>query len=154
MDDTSHGMCHLVDVKRVVLDSSVVISAFRSRHGASHRLLGLIADRQLVPLASPALFLEYEEVLKRPEQREVSGLTLAQVDAALAALAAAIEPVEVRFAWRPQLSDPDDEMVLDAAVNGRADALVTHNLADFASAAPRFGLVLLAPGELLKRMRR
>jgi predicted nucleic acid-binding protein len=73
---------------------------------------------------------------------------LRQVDAAPAAFAAAMEPVEVRFAWRPQLADPDDEMVLDAAMNGRADALVTHNLADFALAAPRFGLIVLPPGEL------
>jgi putative PIN family toxin of toxin-antitoxin system len=137
-----------------VLDTSVVVSALRSQSGASRRLLGLVADRRLVPLATPALFLEYEDVLKRPEQREVSGLTLAQVDVTLAALAAAVEPVEVRFAWRPQLADPDDEMVLDAAVNGRADALVTHNLADFAQVAPRFGLIVVRPGELLERMRR
>lgn len=45
-------------------------------------------------------------------------------------------------------------MVLEAAVNGQADALVTHNLADFASAAPRFGLTLLRPGELLERIGR
>jgi putative PIN family toxin of toxin-antitoxin system len=138
----------------VVLDSSVVISAFRSRLGASNRLLGLVEDGRLVPLATPALFLEYEDVLKRPEQRGASGLTLAEVDAALAALAALTEPVEVRFTWRPQLADPGDEMVLEAAVNGRADALVTHNLADFAAAAPRFGLALLRPGELLERMGR
>ena len=138
----------------MVLDSSVVISAFRSRHGASHRVFGLIADCQLVPLATPALFLEYEDVLKRPEQRDVSGLTLAQVDDVLAALASAIEPVEVHFSWRPQLADADDEMVLEAAVNGHADALVTHNLADFVAAAPRFGLLLLPPGELLKRISR
>lgn len=137
-----------------MLDSSVMVSAFRSRHGASYALLGLVADRQLVPLATPALFLEYEDVLKRPEQRDVSGLTLAQVDAALASLAAAIEAVEVRFAWRPQLSDPGDEMVLDAAVNGRADALVTHNVAHFAEAARRFGLVVLRPGALLERRMR
>jgi len=72
-----------------VLDSSVVISGFRSRRVASYRLLDLAAGRQLVLLATPALFLEYEDVLKRPEQRKVSGLTLAQVDTALAALAAA-----------------------------------------------------------------
>jgi putative PIN family toxin of toxin-antitoxin system len=137
---------------RVVLDSSVVVSAFRSQRGASYRLLGLVAEHRLVPLATPALFLEYEDVLKRPEQRAVSRLSLAQVDAALSALASVMEPVAVRFAWRPQLSDPGDEMVLDAAVNGRADALVTHNLADFAVAAPRFGLMVLSPGELLKRM--
>lgn len=147
-------MCHIANVRRVVLDSSVVTSGFRSRRGASYRLLDLAAGRHLVLLATPALFLEYEDVLKRPEQREVSGLTLAQVDMALVALAAAVEPVEVHFAWRPQLADPDDEMVLDVAVNGRADALVTHNLADFAVAAPRFGLALLRPGEVLERMRR
>ncbi len=122
-----------------MLDSSVVISAFRSRLGASNRLLGLVEDGRLVPLATPALFLEYEDVLKRPEQRGASGLTLAEVDAALAALAALTEPVEVRFTWRPQLADPGE---------------VTHNLADFAAAAPRFGLALLRPGELLERMGR
>jgi len=117
-------------------------------------VLQRVAGRQIVPLATPALFLEYEDVLKRPEQRSASGLTLAQLDAALAALAAALEPVEVRFAWRPQLADAGDEMVLEAAVNGRAEALVTHNVADFARAAPRFGLVLITPGQLLERMRR
>jgi len=145
-------MCYSNAVKRVVLDTSVLVSAFRSRHGASHRLLGLVADRRLVPLATPALFLEYEDVLKRPEHREVSGLSMAQVDLALAAMAAAVEPIEVRFSWRPQLADADDEMVLEAAVNGQADALVTHNVADFVSAAPRFGLALLRPGELLQRL--
>jgi len=137
-------------VKRLVLDTSVVVSAFRSKLGASHRVLNLVARGVFVPLATPALFLEYEEVLKRPEQREVSGLSLAQVDVALAALAAAIEPVRVSFAWRPQLADPDDEMVLDAAVNGRADALVTHNLADFSAVTLRFGLTVLTPGQVLK----
>ncbi len=83
------------------MDSSVVILGFRSRRGASYRLLDLVAGRQLVLLATPALFLEYEDVLKRPEQREASGLTLAQVDKALAALATMMEPVEVHFAWRP-----------------------------------------------------
>jgi predicted nucleic acid-binding protein len=129
-----------------------VISAFRSRLGAAYRILGLVAERRLVPLATPALFLEYEAMLKRPEQRAVSGLSLGQLDVALAALAAAVEPVDVHFAWRPQLADPDDEMVLDAALNGRADALVTHNVADFLAAAERFDLLLLKPIDLLRKL--
>ena len=141
-------------MRRLVLDSSVVVSAFRSRRGAANAVLELVASRRIVPLATPALFLEYEDVLKRPEQRSVTGLSLPDVDRALAALAAAIEPVDVRFVWRPQLSDPDDEMVLEAAVNGRADALVTHNLKDFAAVAPRFELLVVSPADLLKRMRR
>ncbi len=140
-------------MRRVVLDSSVVVSAFRSRHGAANAVLKLVASRRIIPLVTPALFLEYEDVLKRPEQRSVTGLSLRDVDHALAALAAAIEPVEVRFVWRPQLSDPDDEMVLEAAVNGRADALVTHNLKDFAAVAPKFDLVVVPPADLLRRMR-
>jgi predicted nucleic acid-binding protein len=77
---------------------------------------------------------------------------LGQLDVALAALAAAVEPVDVHFAWRPQLADPDDEMVLDAALNGRADALVTHNVADFLAAAERFDLLLLKPIDLLRKL--
>ena len=74
--------------------------------------------------------------MKRPDQRKVSKLTLSQIDTALAALAAAIEPVNIRFAWRPQLHDADDEMVLDAAINGQADALITHNVRHFSETAP------------------
>ena len=135
---------------RIVIDTCVVVSACRSRNGASRGVLDLIAARLLTPLATPALFLQYEAVLKRPEQQAVSGLTLPEIDRLLAALADAIEPVTVHYAWRPQLSDPDDEIVLDAAANGRADALVTHNIRDFRSAASRFGINLLRPIEILR----
>jgi hypothetical protein len=60
-----------------------------------------------VPLVTPALFLDHEEVLKRPAQLAASGLSSMEVDAALAALAAAVEPVEVRFAWRLQFADTE-----------------------------------------------
>jgi putative PIN family toxin of toxin-antitoxin system len=139
-------------VKRIVLDTSVVVAAFRSRQGASNAVLGLVAQRRLVPLATVALFLEYEDVLKRPEQREARGLTLEAGDRILAALASAMEPVEVHYAWRPQLDDPDDELVLEAAVNGRAEAAVTHNVRDFVRAAARFGVEVIRPGDLLRRV--
>jgi predicted nucleic acid-binding protein len=60
--------------------------------------------------------------------------------------------VEVSFRWRPQLRDPKDEMVLEAAVNGRADALVTHNLRDFQTSARRFGVRALLPREVLREV--
>ena len=104
-------------------------------------------------LVTPALFLEYEAVLKRPEQRLVHGLDLDAIDRFLAALAAASEAVEISFQWRPQLRDANDEMVLETALNGQADALVTHNVKDFAGAAKKFGLRILRPGELLKEIR-
>lgn len=139
-------------MRRVVLDTSVITSALRSRAGASFVLLRAVRHRRLIPLATPSLFLEYEDVLKRPEQRQASGLSLAEVDRVLGVLAIAIEPVEVHLRWRPQLRDADDELVLEAAINGRADALITHNVRDFRDAAQRFGVRIARPGELLPEL--
>ena len=138
---------------RIVLDTSVVVAGLRTRLGAANAVLQEVARRRLVPLASPPLFLEYEEVLKRPEHRLAHGLSLEAIDEFLAELAAVIEPVEVHFQWRPQTPDPNDEMVLETAINGRADAVVTYNVADFAVAAKRFKISVLSPGDLLKKVR-
>ena len=140
-------------MNRIVLDTSVIATALRSASGAGNALLRLVAQQKVVPLVTPALFLEYEDVLKRPEQRLVTGLDVDAIDRFLASLASACELVEVRFQWRPQLRDAGDEMVLETAINGRADALVTYNVRDFLPAASRFGLRVLRPGELLKEIR-
>ena len=139
---------------RAVLDTSVIVAALRSRTGASNALLEQVARETARPLVSTALFLEYEDVLKRAENRLATGMSEADVDGFLAALASAAEPVEVNFRWRPQLSDPKDELVLEAAVNGEADALVTHNVRDFEPAARLFGLRVLLPRQVLKELER
>lgn len=137
---------------RVVLDTCVLVSAFRSRRGASNQVLRLVAAGKLRPLITTALFLEYEDVLLRAEQRLATGMSAADVEGALAALASAAEPVDVHFRWRPQLSDPADEFVLEAAVNAGAEALVTHNLRDFESAARSFKLRVITPQQLLQEI--
>lgn len=113
-----------------------------------------MAREKVSPLVTSALFLEYEAVLKRPEQRLSHGLSLEQIDRFLAALASACKPVDIHFQWRPQLSDPGDEMILEAAVNGQADYIVTYNIKDFDIAAKKFGIRVLRPGELLEEVRK
>ncbi len=125
----------------------------RSRRGAANALLRLVASRRLRLLATPPLFLEYEEVLKRPEQRLIHELTLEEIDQMLAELAALIEPVEIHFQWRPQARDPNDEMVLEAAINGRADALITYNFPDFAAAGERFKIKVVRPADVVRKVR-
>jgi putative PIN family toxin of toxin-antitoxin system len=137
----------------IVLDTSVVVAGLRTRLGAGNAVLRLVAERQVRLLATPPLFLEYEDVLKRPEHRLAHGLTPLEIDEFLAELAALIEPVEVHFQWRPQTRDPNDEMVLEAAINGQADAVVTYNVADFSEAAERFEISVLRPAELLKKVK-
>lgn len=137
---------------RVVLDTSVVIAALRSRSGASNGVIELVARGHLRPLVTTSLFLEYEAVLLRPEHRLVTRMTVADVDGFLAALASAAEPVDISFRWRPQLRDPKDELVLEAAVNGRAAAIVTHNVRDFGDTSRAFGVRVLLPGTLLREV--
>lgn len=136
---------------RIVLDTNILIAASRSRNGASYALLTALKNRQFIALASVPLMLEYEDVLKRPEQLAATGRSPELADAFLDALSLFVEPVHLHYLWRPQLRDPSDEMVLETALNGRADALVTLNIGDF-TAASRFRLEVITPGEFLRRL--
>ncbi len=140
-------------MRKIVLDTSVVVAALRTRLGAGNAVLRLVAQGKLVALATPPLFLDYEDVLKRPEHQLAHGLAPEVIDRFLAELAVLIEPVEVHFQWRPQSRDPNDEMVLEAAINGHADALITYNVRDFAAPAERFRISVLHPAELLKKVK-
>jgi putative PIN family toxin of toxin-antitoxin system len=139
---------------RVVLDTSVLVAGLRSRLGASNRLLERVAMGDCRPLVTTAVLLEYEDVLRRPEHRLATGMDEGDVAGFLAALASASEPVEVHFRWRPQLPDPADELILEAAVNGRAEAIVTHDVRDFEAAAESFGLRVLTPAQALLELKR
>jgi predicted nucleic acid-binding protein len=125
---------------RIVLDTNVVITGIRRRQGASRFWLRAALTGSYTLLATPPIFLEYEAALRRLEQLAATGATVAQVNAILDALAAVLEqPVEVTSLWRPQLRDSADEMVLEAAVNGRTNCLVIFNLRHLSTAAARFG---------------
>ncbi len=129
----------------IIMDTNVLVAALRSRTGWSRRMLYQVLSSEIVAGVSVPLFIEYEAVLQRVEQREAFGLSAAEVDAFLAGLASVLCPIDISFLWRPQLKDPADEMVLEAAVNGQCSHLVTWNLRDFAQAAPRFNLQLSTP---------
>ncbi len=88
---------------RAVSDTSVIVSTRRSRHGASNRLLQFAYARSFQMLATPALFLEYEEVLGRDEQRAVHGMSPERTIAFLFGIAAIIEPVRVYYRGRPPM---------------------------------------------------
>lgn len=135
---------------RALIDTNILVAGLASQSGASFRLLQHALDQKFVLLASPALWLEYVAVLKRPEMLTFHGFTLAEVDNFLNGLATQVEPVISHFLWRPQLRDPNDEMVLEAAVNGLARSLVTVNVRDFEVIAERFGIEICKPGQFLK----
>ncbi|WP_422027514.1 putative toxin-antitoxin system toxin component, PIN family [Pyruvatibacter mobilis] len=136
---------------RLVLDTNVIVAAFRSRNGASNLLLRLVDQGVVTPLCSTALFLEYEAVLSREETRKATGHSLKDVAAVMSALAAVSSGVDISFRTRPMLADAADEMVLEAALNGEAEALVTHNVKDFRPAL-KLGVTVATPGEIVRRL--
>jgi len=137
---------------RLVLDTNVLVTAIRSRRGAAAEVVKLIRRREATMVATVALFIEYEAVLTRPEHLAAAGITVAEAENILDVLASVAEPVEPHFLWRPRLRDADDDMVLEAAVNGQAEAIATFNARDFGGVAEEFGIELLTPSEILKRM--
>jgi len=104
-------------------------------------------------LANVALALEYEATCRRAEHGVAAGPSQAQVGVFIDAVIALAEPVETHFLWRPQLRDPGDELVLEAAVNGRAQAIVTFNRKDFGDIPTRFSVEVLAPIDALRRIK-
>jgi putative PIN family toxin of toxin-antitoxin system len=139
---------------RVVLDTAVLVAAIRSDAGASRWLLRAALERRhgLILLVSVPLLIEYEAVMTRAEHLKASGLSIGDVEALLDAVAAVAEPVRLAYLWRPTLSDVDDDMVLEAAVNGRADGIVTFNLRDFIGPAEQFGIKVERPGDAVQRL--
>ena len=136
-----------------VFDTNILVAAFRSRHGASFELMRRLIEGKLSGLVSNTLMTEYEAVLTREVVLQASWAKAEDVAAVLDVLALRLTEVRPSFCWRPILTDPDDDMVLECAVAGGASALVTLNMRDFLpSSRDRFGLEVLRPGELLRRL--
>ena len=135
--------------RRIVLDTNVVVSAMRSRRGASFRLLSLVGTGAFDICLSVPLLLEYEaKLLEQIDELTVSRRDIGKL---LDYLASVALHQEVFFLWRPTLRDPKDDMVLELAVAAAADRIVTHNRRDFADASS-FETKVVSPGKnLLER---
>lgn len=139
---------------RFVLDTDVVVAAMRSPQGASAAILRAARRGRATLLVSVALAMEYEAVCNEAEHGVAAGLSDREVDVFVTAVLALAEPVEIHFLWRPQLRDPGDEMVLETAINGRADSLVTFNVRDYGNVPTKFGIEILLPREAIRRITR
>lgn len=131
---------------QIVLDTNVLVAGLRSRNGASFELLRRLTTGHYGLHLTVPLAMEYEDVLHRPG---LLSLPADAIDAVLDMVCAVAVQQPVHFLWRPQLRDPSDELVLEAAVNAPADYLVTHNLRDFATAGG-FAVQVVTPGQFLK----
>ena len=138
---------------RVLLDTSVLRAGFVSSAGASRQVLRAALLGSITIVASTALMLEYEDVLLRPETLQKAGVGAHDALGFLDGLAAVCLPVAVWVRWRPQSPDSEDDLVIDAAMNGLADVIATFNLRDLRAPAARFGIAAEPPADILRRIR-
>lgn len=134
---------------QIVVDTNVLVTAFRSRRGASYKLFTLLKDTRWEVNLSTPLVLEYEEVLKRPGL--VTAFSNDSIDVFLDGLCAISNQHDIFYLWRPLAPDPDDDFLLELAVRAQADFIVTYNTSDLL-AATQFGIALVTPKEFLQRM--
>jgi putative PIN family toxin of toxin-antitoxin system len=134
---------------QVVIDTNVIVAGVRSKRGSSFRLLSLVGTGLFDIHLSVPLVLEYEEVLVRLLQQlpiDRDGINdLIDYHCAVAVRH------EIFYLWRPVLRDPSDDMVLEVAVHGGCENIITFNSRDFANVG-QFGIELIDPGTFLQRI--
>lgn len=134
------------------MDTNVFVSALISTEGASRQVLRLCLTEKHVSLMGEKLFLEMDDVLGRSALLERSPLRKEEREEMFNGYLAACEWAPVYFLWRPNLPDEGDNHLIELAVSGNADAIVTHNVKDFHRAELKFpDFEILTPKELLNR---
>jgi putative PIN family toxin of toxin-antitoxin system len=137
----------------MILDTDVIVAAVRSTKGASAEIVRRVLRGEIQIELTVAIALEYEAVATREEHLRAGMLSVIEAENLVDTLAALAEPVEIHFRWRPQLRDPDDEMVFEAAINAKDRTIVTFNTRDFAVAADRFDVTLVTPRQVLETLK-
>ena len=135
----------------VILDTSVLIAGLRSSLGASFALLDQVGSGRFIIGLTAALVLEYEATCMK--SLPVLNLTADDVNELLDYLCRVGKPAAIRFRVRPSVADPDDDLVLEAAIATGSQWIVTHNIRDMAAGAARYGIEVITPGEALRRWR-
>jgi len=134
---------------RIILDTNILVSALRSRRGASFALISKVPRREFQISLSVPLYIEYQDVLMR--QGKVPGLTNEEIMKFLRYLCQVGHHQDIFYLWRPYLKDPTDDMILELAVASKSEHIVTHNVRDFRG-SERFGVKALRPQEMLKEL--
>ncbi len=134
----------------IILDTNVLHAGLYSSRGASYRILRLIEKGKVKPVLSTALLFEYEDVLKR--NKRILKIKENDIESILDNLCAMSKHQKIYFLWRPYLSDPKDDLVLELAVASSIKTIVTRNIKDFKN-INKFGVKAITPKILLEEIK-
>ena len=137
--------------QKVVVDTSVLISALIGKRGASREVLRRCLSGHYDPLISNALFQENEAVTSRGEVMKRCPLTEREIRELLNAFYSVCHWVPIYYLWRPNLMDEGDNFLIELALAGNSEVIVTNNVKDLERAELSFDeLRILRPEQLLR----
>lgn len=135
---------------KIVIDTSVWISALITKESEARELLRLVFKKKLSPQMSEPLFKEYEAVMKRKKIQRLIALTLSEQNELFETYLSTCKWNEIYYAWRPNLRDEDDNFVVELAVASGAEAIITYNIKDFKNAELIFNHKIITPEDFIK----
>ena len=135
----------------ILVDTNVILASLVSSRGASFKLLERMLDGDIEFLMSLKLFSEYWGVVTRHENLKLIPLAMKELESLFALIVQKASYQEVYYLWRPNLKDENDNFILELAIAGHAESIVTFNKKDFLSSQMKFDLLIESPGEFLKR---
>ncbi|MDX2226133.1 MAG: putative toxin-antitoxin system toxin component, PIN family [Verrucomicrobiae bacterium] len=131
-----------------MIDTNILVAGLRSKRGASYQVLSLLGSRRFTPVITVPLLMEYEKTLREPRLK--IPFSRDEIGGFLDYFCSVSHCQIIHYLWRPTLSDPKDDMVLEAAANGDCPLIVTYNGGDFRGSA-RFGVEIVKPRDFLKK---
>ena len=135
----------------VVIDTNVLVAGLRSGGGASREIIRLALTGKIKPIFGNALWLEYEDLLGRDIwTNSTSDSERRQV---LSALIKVGQWVTVFYGWRPNLPDEADNHLIELAIAGGADVIITHNIRDIKRGELLNSIKVQSPSDFLEIMK-
>lgn len=137
---------------KIVIDTSVWISALITRDSKARELLRLVFQAKLSPQMSESLFREYEDVMRRKKIQDLTPLSLLEQNELFEAYLSTCKWNEIYYIWRPNLKDENDNFVVELAITSGAEAIITYNIKDFKNAELIFKHKITTPEDFIKEM--
>lgn len=138
---------------KIVIDTSVFVSALISRNGEAIEILRLALQGRLKPQMSTKLFLEYESLLNREEIKNISHISTSEAEELLNALLSVSQWNQIYYLWRPNLADEADNHIIELAVASNAGTIITYNTKDFRNKQLSFNIAIVTPNEFLRSIK-
>jgi putative PIN family toxin of toxin-antitoxin system len=143
----------VMSIPIILLDTNIFISALLGPTGASREIIRKCLKGCYQPIMGNTLFREYEDLLQRRKLFRNCILNNAERNKLFDSFLSVCLWVSIYYGWRPNLKDEGDNHLIELAVAGGAQYLVTKNTRDFINPELRFPqFQIVRPEKFLKEV--